>query len=136
MHVRTGFQGSSVRFSPYEDGRLAVGTAQNFGIIGNGRQHVFQVLGQAVPWARDLGSTPLASQVLACCRRERRALCRWPSLTPRTACTTVPGVRCAAPCVMRLRGSLPPACWLPLQCQAAHASQLLSAGKWQRAPPL
>ena len=48
MHVRTQFQGSSVRFSPYEDGRIAVGTAQNFGIIGNGKQHVFQVRLQLV----------------------------------------------------------------------------------------
>ena len=43
MQIRTGFQGSSIKFSPYEDGRIAVGTAQNFGIIGNGKQHVFQV---------------------------------------------------------------------------------------------
>ena len=42
MHVRTPFQASSVRFSPYVEGRIAVGTAQNFGIIGNGKQHVYQ----------------------------------------------------------------------------------------------
>ena len=40
---RTQFNGYSVRFSPFLDGRLAVATAQNFGIIGNGRQHVLDL---------------------------------------------------------------------------------------------
>ena len=40
---RTAFQGYSVRFSPFEDGRLAVATSQNYGIVGNGRQYVLQV---------------------------------------------------------------------------------------------
>jgi hypothetical protein len=39
----TQFQGYSVRFSPFEESRLAVATSQNFGIIGNGRQYVLQV---------------------------------------------------------------------------------------------
>lgn len=43
MRFRIGFNGYSVKFSPFEDGRLAVASAQNFGIIGNGRQHVLQV---------------------------------------------------------------------------------------------
>lgn len=47
MHVRTPFQASSVRFSPYVEGRIAVGTAQNFGIIGNGKQHVYQASSSA-----------------------------------------------------------------------------------------
>ena len=41
---RTAFQGYSVKFSPFDEGRLAVAAAQNFGIIGNGRQYVLQVL--------------------------------------------------------------------------------------------
>ena len=40
---RTVFQGYSVRFSPFEEGKLAVATSQNFGIIGNGKQYVLQV---------------------------------------------------------------------------------------------
>ena len=43
MRYRIGFNGYSVKFSPFEDGRLAVASSQNFGIIGNGRQHVLQV---------------------------------------------------------------------------------------------
>ena len=40
---KTTFNGYSVKFSPFIDGRLAVATAQNFGIIGNGRLHVLEV---------------------------------------------------------------------------------------------
>ena len=39
---RTQFQGYAVRFSPFEDGKLAVATSQNYGIVGNGRQYVLQ----------------------------------------------------------------------------------------------
>ena len=42
---RTPFQGYSVRWSPFDPDRLAVATAQNFGIIGNGKLHVLQVCG-------------------------------------------------------------------------------------------
>ena len=37
MMFKAGFNGYSVKFSPYHEGRLAVATAQNFGIIGNGQ---------------------------------------------------------------------------------------------------
>jgi len=40
-----GLQGYSVKFSPFEQGKVAVATAQNFGIIGNGKQYVLQVSG-------------------------------------------------------------------------------------------
>lgn len=39
---KTAFQGYGVRFSPFEDSKIAVATSQNFGIIGNGRQYVLQ----------------------------------------------------------------------------------------------
>lgn len=42
---RTAFNAYSVKFSPFFEGRIAVATAQNFGIIGNGKQHVFEVGG-------------------------------------------------------------------------------------------
>lgn len=44
---KTTFNGYSVKFSPFIEGRLAVATAQNFGIIGNGRLHILEV-GDAV----------------------------------------------------------------------------------------
>lgn len=36
-------QGYSVKFSPFEEDKIAVATSQNFGIIGNGKQYVLQV---------------------------------------------------------------------------------------------
>ena len=35
-------------WSPYDDSLLAVSTAQNFGIIGTGKQHVFTVKGGVI----------------------------------------------------------------------------------------
>ena len=43
MFYRTAFNGYSMQFSPFEEGKIAVATAQNFGIIGNGKQYVLQV---------------------------------------------------------------------------------------------
>jgi peroxin-7 len=45
---RTAFQGYSVKFSPFEEGKVAVATAQNFGIIGNGKQYVLAVRGDCI----------------------------------------------------------------------------------------
>jgi hypothetical protein len=45
---KTTFNGYSVKFSPFIENRLAVATAQNFGIIGNGRLHVLEVSAVAV----------------------------------------------------------------------------------------
>ena len=39
----TQFQGCAVKFSPFEETKVAVATAQNFGIIGNGKQYVVQM---------------------------------------------------------------------------------------------
>lgn len=41
---KTPFNGYAVKFSPYYESRLAVATAQNFGILGNGRLHVIDLL--------------------------------------------------------------------------------------------
>eukprot|EP00850_Spirogloea_muscicola_P009172 SM000051S17532 [mRNA] locus=s51:75285:77354:- [translate_table: standard] len=51
---RTAFNGYAVRFSPFHENRLAVATAQNFGIVGNGRQYVLEwvwpvILAQLTP---------------------------------------------------------------------------------------
>uniref|UniRef100_A0A803P3Z2 Peroxin-7 n=1 Tax=Cannabis sativa TaxID=3483 RepID=A0A803P3Z2_CANSA len=40
---KTPFNGYSVKFSPFYENRLAVATAQNFGILGNGRLHVLDL---------------------------------------------------------------------------------------------
>jgi hypothetical protein len=43
MRYKTSFNGYAVKFSPFIENRIAVATAQNFGIIGNGRQYVLEV---------------------------------------------------------------------------------------------
>lgn len=40
---KTAYNGYGVQFSPFLENRLAVSTAQNFGIIGNGRQYVLEL---------------------------------------------------------------------------------------------
>lgn len=40
---KTPFNGYSVKFSPFYESRLAVATAQNFGILGNGRLHILDL---------------------------------------------------------------------------------------------
>ena len=65
MRFRIGFNGYSVKFSPFEDGRLAVASAQNFGIIGNGRQHVLQVSGD--PCLLQLAAFELGSDLNQVC---------------------------------------------------------------------
>ncbi|KAJ4976403.1 hypothetical protein NE237_001509 [Protea cynaroides] len=40
---KTPFNGYAVKFSPFYENRLAVATAQNFGILGNGRVHVLDL---------------------------------------------------------------------------------------------
>ncbi|XP_052181020.1 peroxisome biogenesis protein 7 isoform X3 [Diospyros lotus] len=40
---KTPFNGYAVKFSPFYEHRLAVATAQNFGILGNGRLHVLDL---------------------------------------------------------------------------------------------
>ncbi|MEW5298498.1 MAG: hypothetical protein WDW36_001613 [Sanguina aurantia] len=43
VRCKTRFSAFAVKFSPFKDGRLAVATGQNFGVVGNGRLHVFEV---------------------------------------------------------------------------------------------
>lgn len=45
---KTAFNGYAVKFSPFVETRLAVATAQNFGIIGNGRQYVLELTPQGI----------------------------------------------------------------------------------------
>ncbi|KAI5787693.1 peroxisomal targeting signal 2 receptor [Peziza echinospora] len=39
----TGFNGYSVKYSPFYDSRLAVSSAANFGLVGNGRLHILNL---------------------------------------------------------------------------------------------
>ena len=39
----SAFNGYSVKYSPFESNKLAVATAQHFGIVGNGRQYILNV---------------------------------------------------------------------------------------------
>lgn len=43
VRCKSLFSAFAVKFSPFKDGRLAVATGQNFGVVGNGRLHVFEV---------------------------------------------------------------------------------------------
>lgn len=43
MFYRTVFNGYAVKFSPFDEGKIAVATSQNFGIVGNGKQYVLQM---------------------------------------------------------------------------------------------
>lgn len=45
MWAPTPFAGYSVEFSPFRRDLLAVGTAQYYGMVGNGRIHVFDISG-------------------------------------------------------------------------------------------
>lgn len=46
-----------MEFSPFVDNLVAVGTAQYFGIVGNGRQHVYEML-PAGDWLRYVEAVP------------------------------------------------------------------------------
>lgn len=44
LHYRTqGFNGTAVKYSPFFDNRLAVASAANFGLVGNGRLYVLDL---------------------------------------------------------------------------------------------
>eukprot|EP01121_Diplochlamys_sp_Union-15-3_P020474 TRINITY_DN7998_c0_g3_i1.p1 TRINITY_DN7998_c0_g3~~TRINITY_DN7998_c0_g3_i1.p1 ORF type:complete len:142 (-),score=17.96 TRINITY_DN7998_c0_g3_i1:58-483(-) len=44
LYFQTAFHGYQVRFSPFEETLLACATAQNFGIVGNGKIHILEVV--------------------------------------------------------------------------------------------
>lgn len=43
-----GFSGYAVKYSPYSDSRIAVGAAQNFGLVGNGRLYILNLTHQGI----------------------------------------------------------------------------------------
>jgi len=63
------FNGYSVKFSPFYESRLAVATAQNFGILGNGRIHVLE-LAPGAPGVTESVSYDTADAVYDVCWSE------------------------------------------------------------------
>lgn len=43
-----GFSGYAVKYSSFSDTRIAVGSAQNFGLVGNGRLYILQLTAQGI----------------------------------------------------------------------------------------
>lgn len=66
---RTQFNGYAVAFSPFVEGRLAVATAQNFGIIGNGKQYVLEAAPGGGP-LREVAVFDTADGLYDCCWAE------------------------------------------------------------------
>lgn len=95
MRFKTDFNGYAVKFSPFEDGRIAVATSQNFGIIGNGRQYVLQVTIQCSKPGMQKSSIPdpARASVPDCHRLHSRACSKLLLLTPKMVCTIVLGAR-------------------------------------------
>lgn len=62
LHYRTqGFNGTAVKYSPFYDNRLAVSSAANFGLVGNGRLYVLELTGNGiVPVKQYVTFTPMA----------------------------------------------------------------------------
>jgi len=58
LHFRTqGFNGCAVKYSPFFDNRLAVASAANFGLVGNGRLYILELTPNGivpVKWCVDL----------------------------------------------------------------------------------
>lgn len=49
LHYRTqGFNGCAVKYSPFFDNRLAVASAANFGLVGNGRLYVLELTANGI----------------------------------------------------------------------------------------
>ncbi|MCJ1310638.1 peroxisomal targeting signal 2 receptor [Agyrium rufum] len=49
LEYRTqGFNGYSVKYSPFFDNRIAVAAAANFGLVGNGRLYILSLTGQGI----------------------------------------------------------------------------------------
>jgi hypothetical protein len=49
LEFRTqGFQGYSVKYSPFFDNRIAVAAAANYGLVGNGRLYVLELTSHGI----------------------------------------------------------------------------------------
>jgi uncharacterized protein YodC (DUF2158 family) len=49
LHYRTqGYNGYAVKYSPFFDNRLAIASAANFGLVGNGRLYVLELTANGI----------------------------------------------------------------------------------------
>lgn len=49
LEFRTqGFNGYAVKYSPFFDSRIAVASAANFGLVGNGRLYILGLTAQGI----------------------------------------------------------------------------------------
>jgi hypothetical protein len=44
----TGFNGYAVKYSPFYDNRIAVASAANFGLVGNGRLYILELTANGI----------------------------------------------------------------------------------------
>ena len=65
MHAfKTPFMGYACEWSPFEQNKLAIATAQHFGVVGNGKQHIIQVDTQGVIQKSSILSSVAAPQMI------------------------------------------------------------------------
>jgi peroxin-7 len=78
LQFRTqGYNGYAVKYSPFFDSRIAVATAANFGLVGNGRLYILNLTPQgavAEKWC-ELQSTQQTLQYLLTSVQVRHAGC-------------------------------------------------------------
>jgi peroxin-7 len=61
LEFRTqGFQGYSVKYSPFFDNRIAVAAAANYGLVGNGRLFVLELTPNGIVPLKVYSSSPHA----------------------------------------------------------------------------
>jgi hypothetical protein len=47
-YITQGFQGYATQYSPFFDNRIAVATAANYGLVGNGRLFILELTPQGI----------------------------------------------------------------------------------------
>ncbi len=58
VYFKTPFMGYACEWSPFEENKLAIASAQHFGVVGNGKQHVIRVNTQALRAKQSKGLAP------------------------------------------------------------------------------
>lgn len=75
-----GFQGYSVKYSPFFDSRIAAATSANFGLVGNGRLYILNLTAEGVVAEKwydlplDLPESPISRSNVIQVRYERRII--------------------------------------------------------------
>lgn len=75
-----GFQGYSVKYSPFFDSRIAAATSANFGLVGNGRLYILNLTAEGVVAEKwydlplDLPVSPISRSNVIQVRYERRII--------------------------------------------------------------